>query len=285
MATLYPKAEWRPLGPQTQPKMSAHDIICLHTMVGSLSGTDAMFKKNGYGGTESHFGVGHQGIVYQWQDLEYTADANYQGNRTVISIETADYGEGPFGDWDTRGDNVPPWTPAQIETNAQIIAWCCKKYNIPCILIPDTKPGRRGIGYHAQGVPGNELVPGGIIWSIAKGKVCPGRKRIAQIPTVIARARRIIEGTDGVIIDQEENPFMALSDAEQRELLNTVRKLDKEMAKLKPGVRLPARSTNQRVQLDDEFGHTMNAAAEAADARKNTENIIAAIARSQSQKT
>lgn len=189
-----PGARQRPLASRmTQPKMTHHDIVCIHTQVGSLNGTEAMFKRGGYTGTESHFGTGGDGEIRQWVDTAYSADANYQGSRRVISIENADHGPG-FKSWNTRGDNVPPFTPAQIEANAQIIAWAHKVHGIPIRLIKNTRPGQRGVGYHAQGVPGNGLVSGGISWSKARGKVCPGRRRIAQIPQIIARAKQIAAG-------------------------------------------------------------------------------------------
>ena len=183
----YPLARYSPLGTQTQPKMSAHDIICFHTMVGTLDGTGAMFKKSGYTGTESHFGTGPDGTVIQWQDTIYTADANLDGNWHVISIENADWGA-PFPSWDDsgkHGDQVPAFTDHQVETLITLGTWLCKEHNIPPALIPDTKRGRRGLAYHAQGVPGNGLVSGGEVWSSAYGKVCPGAKRIAQIKSII----------------------------------------------------------------------------------------------------
>lgn len=191
MAPRYPHGEWRPLGPQTQPRMKSHDIVCLHTAVGSLYGTDAYFKMNGYGGTESHFGVGHDGETFQWQDLDYSADANYRGSNHVISIETADIGPG-FPEWNTRdGSQVPAWTEEQIDRLADLVAWLCDTCDIPPVLIPDSKPDRRGIGYHRQGVPGY-MVEGGEQWSTARGKVCPGDRRIAQIPQIVAKAREIL---------------------------------------------------------------------------------------------
>lgn len=191
MAAKYPHARWRPLGPQTQPRMTAYDIVCLHTMVGSLTGTDAYFRQSGYGGNESHFGVGHDGETFQWQDLDYSADANYRGSRHIISIETADTGAG-FPKWNLNdGAQVPTWTPAQVDRLADLVAWLCRTYNIPPTLITDSKPGRRGIGYHRLGVPGY-VVAGGELWSTARGKVCPGTRRIAQIPTVVDRARKIM---------------------------------------------------------------------------------------------
>ena len=54
---------WNPLGRQTQPRMRAHDIWCLHTMAGSFAGTDSMFHAGGYTGLESHTGVRADGYA------------------------------------------------------------------------------------------------------------------------------------------------------------------------------------------------------------------------------
>lgn len=217
----YPGAAYKPLGPQTEPRMTGHDVVCLHTMVGYLSSTDAYFRAAngvGYAGTESHFGVGGQwgkdaslgldGTVWQWQDIAYQADANLDGNPTTISIETADNAARP----------IKPWTPLQCEAIAQILAWLCSREahaecpsswtchreGIPLALIPDTKPGRRGIGYHRQGCD-PWRVNGGVKWSGSSGKDCPTEARIAQVPTVIARA---IEITN----HQEDDDIMATLD-------------------------------------------------------------------------
>lgn len=193
MATTYPGARWRPLGEQAQPRMTAHDIVCLHTMAGSLPGTDAMFHDRGYGGTESHFGLGAHGELVQWQDLAYSADANYHGSRRIISIETADMGP-PFPRW--SGSDVPAWTDDQLAALAELVAWLADRYDIPLELIEDSRPRQRGIGYHRQGID-PWRVPNGERWSKAAGKVCPGERRIAQIPGVIARARKISSAAGG----------------------------------------------------------------------------------------
>ena len=217
----YPGAAYKPLGPQTEPRMTGHDIVCLHTMVGYLSSTDAYFRTAngaGYQGTESHFGVGGRwgkdgtlgldGTVWQWQDIANQADANLDGNPTTISIETADNAARP----------IKPWTPLQCEAIAQLLAWLCSREahaecpsswtchreGIPLAVIPDTKPGRRGIGYHRQGCD-PWRVNGGVKWSGSSGKDCPTEARIAQVPTVIARA---IEITN----HQEDDDIMATLD-------------------------------------------------------------------------
>ena len=194
-----PGAQWRPLAPNwaSQPRMRKYDILCFHTMVGSLWGTDAYFRTGngvGYNGTESHFGTGGDGTLVQWQDTDFQADANYNGNPDVLSVENADMGP-EFKPWNINdASQVPAFTAAQIERGAQIAVWAHREHGIPLVLIPDTLPGRRGIAYHRQGVPGY-VVPGGVVWSTAYKKACPADRRIAQMPLIVARAQQIINGT------------------------------------------------------------------------------------------
>lgn len=212
MARRYPGASWEPLGnPSDESRMLAHDLICLHTMVGSLEGTDDFFEAGGFSGTESHFGTGGLGECKQWQDLAFSADANLDGWHRVISIENADHGE-PFVAW--SGSNVPRFSEPQAERLVDLIAWLCSveahagcpadwkchQVGIPPVFVPDSKPGRRGICVHRQGIDGNfpsdpllrGRVAGGERWSTSTGKACPGDRRILQtaneiVPAVKAR--------------------------------------------------------------------------------------------------
>jgi len=207
----YSRARWRPLAAGHQAAMTSHDFICLHTMVGFLTSTDAMFHQNGWSGTESHFGVGGKwggdkaadlnGVVYQWGDTAYKADANLNGNMGVISIETADNAP-------RLVEDIAGWTPEQIDAIVRLVTWLCSKeahkdcpshfechkVGIPARLVPDTKPGRRGIAYHRQGCKHSTgfkpsgsgwLVKGGVQWSGAVGKGCPGPARIAQLKAIV----------------------------------------------------------------------------------------------------
>lgn len=177
--------------------------MCFHTMVGSLAGTDNYFRDRGYYGVESHFGVGGStdgsldGVTYQWQDTAYRADANLDGKPEVISIETAD-----------GGNPDRPWSPKQLDELVKLGVWNCKTHSIPPVLIPDTQPGRRGIGYHRMGCDHSSSYrprgwpydkwrePGGVKWSGVLGKVCPGNVRIKQlVDIVIPRIKAGVEGT------------------------------------------------------------------------------------------
>lgn len=183
---------WKPLASnwEAQPRIARYDLLIFHTMVGSLWGTDGYFRKDGYGGSESHWGVGYDGECLQWQDTTRQADASGAANVRSLSVETADTGTG-FAAW--TGSNVPAWTPKQLDRLVDLTVWCCKTHNIPCVLVPDSKPGRRGIAYHRLGVPGYAIA-GGELWSSARGKVCPGDRRILQVPTIVQRAAAILGG-------------------------------------------------------------------------------------------
>lgn len=235
----YPGAKLRLLGAQTQPRMRAHDIICWHTMVGFLTSTDGYFRSGngaGFDGTESHFGNGGKwgpdlggkmdGQLFQWQDLMYTADANLDGNGVVLSIENADNAP-------ARPEDIAPFTDAQIESSIALGSWlctpeahsncptnwACHQVGIPAYEIPDTKPGRRGLGWHAMGVQGVGLVPGGVKWSRSVGKVCPGRARIVQLQTIVfpgIRARLAGVPMEEISVSAEANILKAISASEDR---------------------------------------------------------------------
>lgn len=64
-----------------------------------------------------------------------------------------------------------------------------------------------------------------------------------------------------------EGFLMALSDAEQREILDGIRKL-------KPGTTLPARSKAWGDRVDDQFGWTISGAAAAADAAVGVQAVL-----------
>lgn len=189
MKNRCPFAEWEPLGSGREPAMDAFDIVCEHTAVSpSLGSLTNYFDDEGYYGVESHFGVGLDGRLFQFQSLDLVADANLDGNWHVWSIENAD----GFGDTWHDGDEVPGFTEAQIETNIRLLAWLCDNGDIPARIIPNSRRGNRGIGWHRMGVPGY-MVSGGEQWSSSRGKVCPGDRKIHQIETeVIPR----IQGDD-----------------------------------------------------------------------------------------
>lgn len=159
--------------------MSRFDILCFHTIVGFAPAPAAHFSVHGDGGTD------------QSRDTAYRSAANLNGNYRIVAVETEDHGA-PFPAW--SGSNVPAWTPAQVESLALIAVWCYRTHGIPLVACPNSKPGSRGIAFHRQGCDGNYpngRVAGGELWSSSPGKVCPGDRRIAQVPQIIERARQL----------------------------------------------------------------------------------------------
>lgn len=181
-------------------------------MAGYFGYTSQMFHENGYGGTESHFGIRADGYAVQWQDLDHQADANSEGNGYCISIETEDHGdvfESMPGSYWANDSDVPAWTDAQIDKIVEIVTWLCDRYNIPKQLVPDSRRGRRGIAYHRQGID-PWRVPDGDTWSESPGKVCPGDRRIDQLKTIVIP--RVQGGVPpaAIAVPQEDDEPMTL---------------------------------------------------------------------------
>lgn len=159
--------------------------LTLHTAVSSA--VDLYKGRPDGNGLISHFYVNRQGTVYQYRDTQYQAWADYQGNVGSISVET----------WDGAQD--VPWTDAQIAALADLYAWAYKVHNgLPIRLasIGDV----RGLAWHRLGCKGNfgAYDPGniltwsgnqtGLVWSKARGKVCPRDPRILQVHEIYRRA-------------------------------------------------------------------------------------------------
>ena len=181
-----PGAEW--LG-EHSPKtaMERYDAVCLHTIVGFAPAHAA------------HFSVKADGTILQSRDTAYRSGANLDGNHRIIAVEVEDHGP-VFGVWDTHdGHAVPAFTEPQVEAIARIVAWAHITHGIPAQPCPNSRPSSRGVAYHRQGVDGDfsayrypGRVAGGEVWTKTHGKVCPGDRRIAQIPQVVALAKELL---------------------------------------------------------------------------------------------
>lgn len=116
-------------------------------------------------GLESHFWVARDGDVYQYIDTNVRADANGEANGFAISIETQ-----------SSVHASEPWDKAQLDAIIKLMDWICKTHNIPRKLMAHkTDPG---LAWHIMfGAPGP--------WTSAKGKVCPGPKRIEQFKNIV----------------------------------------------------------------------------------------------------
>lgn len=182
----YPDAVWRPVaryqpGGRVAQKMTARRV-CLHTAVSNGSSLYPYFSRDG--NPVAHFYVDKEGRVEQYIDTGYKSTANLYGNHDIISVESWD-GAGVL--WDSRTSNVPPWNDAQVNALVKLLAWISDEHKIPLVALPDSKTGRNGVGWHRQGCDPYRAA-GGEKWSLAYGKVCPGDKRIAQIPSILREA-------------------------------------------------------------------------------------------------
>ena len=218
-----PAAVW--LGehaPQDPPRfMERYDICCCHTIVGFAPAHAA------------HFSVKADGTILQSRDTMFRSAANLDGNHRIIAIENEDHGPA-FPDW--TGSNVPALTDAQVEANARILAWCHQEHGIPLQLCPDSRPTSRGLAYHRQGIDGNFTtfpgrVPGGEVWTLTPGKVCPGDRRIAQLPDILRRG-------EDMLTEDVQTIVTALLDTEVdvgvtvRRALRRAARTDEELAAL-----------------------------------------------------
>lgn len=129
----------------------------------------------------SHFYVRKSGVVEQYVDTKYRAAADLQGNDATISIETQG---GLFN------PQSEPWTEAQLVSLAAIYKWARETHGIENKIAADSLPGEssRGLSWHRLGVdPWRKS--GGLKYSNARGKICPGDAKIAQIPSIFAASQ------------------------------------------------------------------------------------------------
>lgn len=189
---IYPGAVVK-LVPRTFPRATVRNRVNLHTAVSNLDSLYNMFSKPT--AACSHFYVREDGTVEQYIDTDRYSAADLDGNDATISIETWDgYGRVPW-----PGGQPPAWTPAQVSSLVALCRWICTTHGIPPRMADDAKPGEssRGISWHRLGVDGAfPRLPdiragrlqrgGGMHYSSALGKVCPGDARIEQIPGIVA---------------------------------------------------------------------------------------------------
>jgi peptidoglycan hydrolase-like protein with peptidoglycan-binding domain len=195
MELWYPNAKRKPLGPQTQRKIMPR-IFVVHTIVGSLRGTDAMFRRQGFTGVESTFGLGgpgdNDGELWQWQQLNYSADAQGDGNGYCTSVETAD-----------AGNPARPWSRKQLDSLVDLGFWWARQVGAPGRLVTGTS--QKGFGYHRQFLAWNKhnhSCPGDVRLRQYKGIVLPriaarmsgerAEKTVARSKPVIATAKPVL---------------------------------------------------------------------------------------------
>jgi len=177
-------------------RLTEYNRVNLHVAVSEASSLYSFF--NNPNNADSHFYVRRDGSVEQYVDTDWRANADREGNDATISIES----QGGVNSPDTE-----QWTAAQAETMAQIYAWAVKTHGIAVSQASSSKKDStsRGLSWHRLGIDGNfPSLPdiragrnqrgGGMYYSSAFGKVCPGGGKIQQVPGIFARAQAILGG-------------------------------------------------------------------------------------------
>lgn len=176
------------------------DLMTLHTAVTNTQ--DLYGSHRGQGGTYAHFYNPKDSPLRQHQEIGRLGRADYYGNPWTLSIEHWDgYPKGAPGYWRNNSD-VPPFTESQIENDAQLFAFLVKHHGLENRI---ATPGRvRGLGWHRLGCSGNfgaydpsnrrtwSSKVTGVNFSPNFGKVCPGDRRIDQVPEIYDRAQFVL---------------------------------------------------------------------------------------------
>ena len=184
--------------------MESYDRVDNHTAVSNAADLYGYFSVDG--NPCSHFYIDRDGGVIQYVDTSFRAAANFDGNATGISIETWDgYGSSFY----PKGAPTPGYTEAQLRALVALTKWIIETHpTIPLKLAVDSLPGNssKGISWHRLGVPyrttaaaterriptayaDGYLKAGGIWYSSASGKVCPGDLKTAQLKDVLIQVR------------------------------------------------------------------------------------------------
>lgn len=166
--------------------------------------------------TRWHFYVYKDGTTTQFFPVNHMAAAQLDGNEWsygegwegFVSVETWDgAGTAVWPNYRSAPDSGPAWTPQQVEALARIAAWLHTEHGIPLVKANAARDRAgveaRGIGYHRQF---QNTAPHE--WT--SSHACPGSRRIAQVPTVIARAQAL--AGDGTTTAPKEDDDMKLSD-------------------------------------------------------------------------
>ncbi|MFB7798923.1 N-acetylmuramoyl-L-alanine amidase [Isoptericola sp. NPDC056134] len=186
--------------------------IVLHITASEATSQHGYFSSIRFAG--SHFHVARSGVIEQYAGTGARSAADLSSRRT-ISIET-------------QGVNGP-WTKAQLEAIAQVVAWCARTHGIPLRKMTSSSLSQHGVGWHRLGVDGNfPSGPlggrlqrgGGEKWSGSRGKACPTDACIHQIDDVIARAIEINKGGSKPAAPiQEKDWFDMATKADLREVI------------------------------------------------------------------
>lgn len=184
---IYPGATKRLIPKWNVVRITRYRRVNLHVAVWERDSIHDLFA--GSNSACSHFYVNKAGGVEQLIDTKYRSAADRDGNDSTISVET----EGG-----THNADGEEWTPQQIAALAKLWAWARDTHGITnqIAINTNTNANSEGLSWHRLGIKGNfagrpglaSKSYGGILYSSAAGKVCPGDAKINQIPEIFAIA-------------------------------------------------------------------------------------------------
>jgi hypothetical protein len=139
-------------------------LMIVHIMQGTLVGTDSWFH-NPASQVSAHFGVGTDGVIYQWVNTDDIAWHAMEANDHSIGVEN----EGNSGD---------KLTTRQLEANARILHWVNLKHNAVNLWLTKRPATGSGLAWHGLG---------GAAWG--NHPDCPGTPIVDQLPAILNQAR------------------------------------------------------------------------------------------------
>jgi|SRR5262245_36990457 len=184
---LNPQAVWRGPALNHGGAMSEFRGLVIHIAEGYYEGT-IQYMLHNPDSASSHFvcgngalGQGNDGDLAQLLDTSIVAYTQINGNGKWISVECA-------------GFTPNALTAAQVETVAQLFAWCHQVHGVKLQLAYD--PTGFGLGHHSMGTDGHDNPTDtwtGPTWGHTD---CPGPAIYNQKPAILARAIEIVTGDD-----------------------------------------------------------------------------------------
>lgn len=173
-------------------KITRYRRMNVHVAVSERESLHEIFSLSG--NACSHFYVTKAGVIEQYIDTAYRSVSDLNGNDSTISAET----QGGMGN--SAAINAEEFTSAQFLALVRLWAWVRDTHGIKNQVAKNTQTNDNsaGLSWHRLGVKGNfagrkgiaatSYASGGILYSGAAGKECPGDAKILQIPKIFAAA-------------------------------------------------------------------------------------------------
>lgn len=184
---IYPGARKRLIPKWNKVRITRHRRMNLHVAVSNADSLFSMFSRSN--NACSHFYVNRKGEVEQYIDTKYRSASDMNGNDSTISVETE-------GGANPKTVNTEEWSSAQVKALVALWKWARDEHGIKNQVAKNTQTNDNsaGLSWHRLGVQGNfsgrkgilsvSYQPGGIKYSSARGKECPGDAKILQIPGI-----------------------------------------------------------------------------------------------------